>query len=126
MKDSGFTLIELLIAIAVIAALAAILLPSYRGAISSSDQRAAQLHATSVRLALNTVFAANPQLITSNLGTVDCTTARDVTESGVTASSGGNGWENAPAGTICTATPATAHTYQVTVTLSGGQTVTVP
>jgi len=48
----GFTLIELLVVIAIIAVLAALLLPSYAGAIKDTDRRAATLHAQAVRLAL--------------------------------------------------------------------------
>lgn len=127
MRTHGFTLIELLVVIAVIAVLAAILLPSYGGAAKSTSRRTAQLHAQTVRLALNTAIAANPNLSTSVLGTVDCTNAQDVGSTGVTAPNGGNGWQNAPAGTSCSATPLTARTYRVSVTISDlNQTVVAP
>ena len=122
----GFTLVELLIAIAIIVTLAVILLPSYSGAISSSDVRRAQLHAQVVRMALNTALAANPQMTSSSLGTVDCTSASDVTSAGVTAPNGGNGWDAAPQGTHCSASPLTLRTYRVNVTFPSGQTASAP
>lgn len=126
MRQDGFTLTELLIAVAIIAALAVILLPSYKGAIASSDQRRAQMHAQSVRLALNTALANNPQSTSGAWGTIDCTQARDVGESGITTASGGNGWEAAPTGYTCTATPLTSRTYRVTVTLPDGTQAAAP
>lgn len=122
----GFTLIELLVAIALIALLAALLLPSYRGATTNSDLRGAQLHAQSVRMALNTALANNPQLASSTLGSINCTAAQDVTDTGVGSPAGGNGWDNAPAGDTCRATPLTSRTYSVTVTTGSSQVVTVP
>ncbi|GGR38569.1 prepilin-type N-terminal cleavage/methylation domain-containing protein [Deinococcus ruber] len=126
MDKSGFTLIELLIAVAIIAALAVVLLPSYRGATSSTDTRRAQLHAQSVRLALNTVLASNPQLTSSSFGTVDCTAAQDVTTTGVTTPNGGNGWDAAPAGARCVASPLNTRSYQVSVTLPDGTIASAP
>ena len=127
MRTQGFTLIELLVVIAVIAVLAAILLPSYGGAAKTTNRRAAQLHAQTVKLSLDTAIAANPNLSTSVLGTVDCTNAQDVGSTGVVAPNGGNGWQNAPAGTSCSATPLTARTYRVSVTISElNQTVVAP
>ena len=122
----GFTLVELLIAIAIIVTLAVILLPSYSGAISSSDVRRAQLHAQVVRMALNTALAANPQMTSSSLGTIDCTSAGDVTSGGITAPNGGNGWDAAPQGTHCSASPLTPRTYRVNVTFSSGQVASAP
>lgn len=126
MSQSGFTLIELLVVVAVIAVLAMILTPSYKGAIASANLREGQMHAQSVRMALNTALANNPQLMTATLGTVDCTAARDVGASGVSASAGGNGWDAAPTGSTCSATPLTSRTYQVRVTLSDGTVVVAP
>ena len=120
MRQDAFTLIELLVAIAIIAVLAATLLVSYSGALDSSQQRAAQLHASGVRLALDTTLATNPQLSSSSLGTIDCTQAADITPSGLTAPNGGNGWDAAPSGMTCAATPLTARTYRVTVTSQQG------
>lgn len=117
---------ELLVAIAIIVTLAVILLPSYSGAISSSDIRRAQLHAQLVRMALNTALAANPQMTSSSLGTVDCTPARDVTSTGITGQNGGNGWDAAPEGTHCSASPLTPRTYRVDVTLPNGLTKSAP
>ncbi|GAQ23533.1 hypothetical protein DEIGR_310052 [Deinococcus grandis] len=122
----GFTLIELLVVIAIIAVLAALLLPSYAGAINDTDRRAATLHAQAVRLALNTTLAGNPQLTTATWGTVTCTSARDITANGVTTPNGGNGWSDAPRGTSCVAVSETQRTYRVTVTLADGSTASAP
>ncbi|AXH00688.1 prepilin-type N-terminal cleavage/methylation domain-containing protein (plasmid) [Deinococcus wulumuqiensis] len=126
MRQDGFTLIELLIAVAIIAALAVILLPSYNGALKDSDQRRAQMHAQSVRLALNTALANNPQSNAASWGDIDCTQAKDVGSSGVTAATGGNGWEAAPTGYGCNASPLTSLTYKVTVTLPDGSKAEAP
>ena len=127
MQTQGFTLVELLVVIVILAVLAAILLPSYGGAGKSVNQRAAQIHAQTVKMALDTAIAANPNLSTSTLGTVNCTNAQDVGATGVTAPNGGNGWQNAPAGTSCAATPLTPRTYRVSVTISEtNQTVVAP
>lgn len=125
MRHDAFTLIELLVVIAIIAVVSAIMLVSYSGALSKSEERTAQLHANGVRMALDTTLATNPQLNTSMLGTLDCTQAADITPSGLTAPGGGNGWEAAPSGMNCTATPLTSRTYSVTVNYSQG-TVTYP
>jgi type IV pilus assembly protein PilA len=125
MHSPGFTLIELLVVIVITVILAALLTPTFSGALRDTDLRRAQLHAGQVRLALNTALAQNPQLSTASLGTVNCTGAADVNATGITASAGGNGWDAAPVGT-CTAVAQTARTYRVTVTLGNGQTVTQP
>ncbi|WP_304524733.1 type IV pilin protein [Deinococcus sp. KNUC1210] len=122
----GFTLIELLIVVAIIAVLAMVLLPSYRGATSTGNKRAAQVHAQTVRLALNTLLASNPQFTTTSFGTLDCSGAHDVGSTGVTAPNGGNGWEAAPNGDRCTASPLTSRTYSVSVTYDDNQVVTAP
>ena len=84
------------------------------------------MHAQSVRMALNTALASNPQLTTASLGTINCTAAQDVGSAGVTASDGSNGWEAAPAGMTCSAVPLTSRTYKVTVTLTNGQQAVAP
>lgn len=121
----GFTLVELLIVVAIVIVLAAILIPTYAGASRKASESAATLHAQTVRTALNTHLAVNPQLTATSLGTLNCTAATTLTASGLTSGSTGNGWDAAPNGSTCTAQPSTARTYRVTVTYSGG-TVTVP
>ena len=123
---TGYTLIELMNTVDIRTVLAASLLTSFDGATRTSSKRAAQLHAQSVRLALNTAIAANPNLSSSTLGTINCTTAADVTSTGLTTRNDGNGWDAAPMGVTCTATPQTARSYRITASITGGETVTVP
>lgn len=126
MDESGFTLIEVLIVVGILAVLMVILLPSFSGATRDTNRRAAQLHAQSVRLALNTHLAVNPQLSSASLGTVDCAGAGTMNGTNLVAGNTGNGWEAGPAGATCTAVPLATRTVRVTVRTSGGQEVTAP
>ena len=125
----GFTLIEILVVIAIIALLAAILLPTYAHALRQGDKAAAVTHASAVNAALNSYLAAHPELTTSNVTPLSCmagvtlnVTAPYLTE-GNQANRPGFTTPNAKV-TGCQATAATDRTVSVTASYNGG-TVTV-
>jgi len=126
MRNDGFTLTELLIGLAILVAVMAVILPTYRNTMAESEYDKGTLHAESVRLALNTALASNPNLNSGSLGNINCTAAADVGPGGVTASAGNNGWGAAPAGTTCWATPYNARAYRATVYYPDGKVVTKP
>jgi type IV pilus assembly protein PilA len=125
-RDPAFTLTELLVTLAILASVLAAVMVSYRSTLSQSEYDKGLMHAQSVRLAINTALAANPHLTTATLGNVNCTGAADIGPSGVTSANGNNGWEAAPAGTVCWATPHNSRTVRVTVYYPDGKVVTTP
>ncbi|GGR10011.1 prepilin-type N-terminal cleavage/methylation domain-containing protein [Deinococcus ruber] len=125
-RIQAFTLIELLVVVAIIALLAAILLPTYRGALMQGDKAAALTRATTVQASLNSFLAVHPELTTSDVVPLSCMQAVTFNVQAPYLVSGNEGNRpgfTAPDGHVtgCQASAATDRTVSVTATYGGGR-----